>query len=290
MERRKREKEKENDLVWNSIRGRNCPICLTHLQPRYNEVAVLTRCYHAYCTQCIARWSQLRRICPLCNSLFNSWFSILNLSFRKHFLPPLHASQPRLPITTRRIVGRRIRRVDRRALQWRRSFGNPASVTALVIAQRKLEWRASIYNNIGLQPDPTTLRCLEARCNGCSPCKLFLSMLQQHPSPNKSRKDALKNEILQRIKPWIKRELEAVLGDPDPTVIVHVVTSQFIAWLEEKARMPSGQCDVGNDFIHPLRPFLHDKASTFWHELSCFGESCYNMETYDAVVQYRHLE
>ncbi|XP_019437659.1 PREDICTED: E3 ubiquitin-protein ligase Topors isoform X2 [Lupinus angustifolius] len=288
MERRKRER----NLVCDSIRDRNCPICLMNLQPRYKQVAVLARCYHAYCTHCIARWSQLRRICPLCNSFFNSWFSIHNLSsttFRKHFLPPLHDTQSHFPTTTR-IVGRRIRRVDRRALQWRRSFGNPAFVTADVIAQRKLEWRASIYNNLGLQPDPTTLRCLETRCKGCSPCKLFVSMLQRHPSPNKSRKDAVKSEILQRIEPWIKRELQAVLGDPDPTVIVHVVTSQFIAWLEEKARMPSGQCDVVDAFIHPLRPFLHDKASTFWHELSCFSESCYNMETYDAVVQYRHLE
>ncbi|KAF1887332.1 hypothetical protein Lal_00040934 [Lupinus albus] len=264
------ERRRERDIMWNSIRGGSCPICLLDLEPRFKQVVVLSRCYHAYCTHCIARWSQLRRICPLCNSHFNSWFSILNLSstpFRKHFLPPLPSTQSRLPTPTR-IVGRR-RRVDRRALQWRRSFGNPAFVTTHVIAQRKIEWRASVYNNIGLQPDPTTLRCLEARCKGCSPCRLFVFMLQQHPSPNKSRKDALKNEIIQRIEPWIRRELQAVLGDPDPTVIVHVVTSQFIAWLEEKARMPSGQCDIGDGFIHPLRPFLRDKASTFWHELRC---------------------
>ncbi|KAK7255801.1 hypothetical protein RIF29_29222 [Crotalaria pallida] len=69
--------------------------------------------------------------------------------------------------------------------------------------------------------------------------------------------------------------------------IAHVVTSQFIAWLEEKARLPSRQRNAGDSFILPLCPFLHDKTSTFWHELSCFAEGCYKMETYDAVVEYR---
>ena len=87
---------------------------------------------------------------------------------------------------------------------------------------------------------------------------------------NNSRKDAVKKEILQRIEPWIMRELQAILGDPDPTVIVHVVTSQFIAWLEEKAKLPSGQLDIGDSFISPLRPFLHDKTIIFWHELRYF--------------------
>ncbi|KAK7292305.1 hypothetical protein RIF29_08083 [Crotalaria pallida] len=97
-------------------------------------------------------------------------------------------------------------------------------------------------------------------------------------------KDVVIKEILLQIEPWIRRELQAVLGDPDPTVIVHVVTSQFIAWLEEKARLPSGQHDTS--FILPLRPFLRDKTSTFY----CFAEGCYKMETYDAVVEYRQQE
>lgn len=83
----------------------------------------------------------------------------------------------------------------------------------------------------------------------------------------KLRNSTVKEKMLQKIEPWIQRELQAVLGDPDPTIIVHVATSQFLAWMEEKAKLPSGQFDVMERFISPLRPFLRDKASIFWHEL-----------------------
>lgn len=69
--------------------------------------------------------------------------------------------------------------------------------------------------------------------------------------------------ILERIKPWIQRELQAILEDPDPTIIVHLVTSLFVARLET----PSSQLDAEDDFLSPLRPFLYEKTDLFWHEL-----------------------
>ncbi|KAF7837855.1 E3 ubiquitin-protein ligase Topors isoform X2 [Senna tora] len=125
-----------------------------------------------------------------------------------------------------------------RAMPWRRSFGQPGLASPDVIAQRKLEWRASIYNQ-RLQAVPSTLSCQEQI---------------------KSRNSTGKEKMLQKIEPWIRRELQAVLGDPDPTVIVHVATSQFFAWLAEKAKVPSGVFDVEERFISPLRPFLLDKV------------------------------
>lgn len=70
----------------------------------------------------------------------------------------------------------------------------------------------------------------------------------------------IKEKLLQKIEPWIRRELHAILGDPDPSVIVHVATSLYISSLEQQ------QID-GGSFLAPLRPFLHDKTSLFWHEL-----------------------
>ncbi|MED6182269.1 hypothetical protein PIB30_027110 [Stylosanthes scabra] len=261
-------------VIWPAIEGHSCPICLSELESRFREAAVLTRCHHAYCTDCIRRWSHVRRACPLCNSEFTSWFSILSLSsrtFRKHFLPfNSDANQPPPPLPSTRVVGRARVAVNngrsrRNALPRRRSFGRGGLVSADVIAQRKLQWRASIYNQ-RLQPDSATLRCLEPGCKGCGPCNLLLSM-GLNLLGNGTRKDAVKRDILQRIEPWIMRELQAILGDPDPTVIVHVATSQFITWLEEKAKSPSQHLHVGDSFIAPLRPFLHDEATIFWHEL-----------------------
>ncbi|GMP76713.1 hypothetical protein CsSME_00033262 [Camellia sinensis var. sinensis] len=79
--------------------------------------------------------------------------------------------------------------------------------------------------------------------------------------------NGVKDRILKRIEPWIHRELKAILGDPDPSVIVHVASSLFISGLEEKHEAPSKQFVLEDNFIEPLRPFLHERMNMFWHEL-----------------------
>ena len=77
----------------------------------------------------------------------------------------------------------------------------------------------------------------------------------------------VRERILGRIEPWIRRELQAILRDPDPSVIVRVATSLYIAMLEKKVDVSSGQADVGDRFLEELRPFLLDKTDMFWHEM-----------------------
>lgn len=98
-----------------------------------------------------------------------------------------------------------------------------------------------------------------------------------------------RERVEQRIRPWIEREMKAILGDSDPSVIVHLVTSLWILRIEEKTGDSSrGFCGEG-EFVEKLRPFLHDYAEMFWHELGCFAESPFTMEAYDSVVEYRRL-
>ncbi|KAI9123287.1 hypothetical protein K1719_006176 [Acacia pycnantha] len=284
--RRRRPEELVRKVIWPSIRGHSCPICFRNLEVHYKEAAILSVCMHAYCIECIRQWSGLKRKCPLCNANFSSWFCKLSLTsreFQKEELPLEGlARNSHQEITSSRLDAPRLLRRARvalderrnrarvalderrsRALPWRRSFGRPNSE---VIAQRKLNWRASIYKK-HLKAVP-----------------LSSSYLEQINPRNHFKRE----KTLQKIEPWIRRELQAVLGDPDPTVIVHVATSQYFAWLEEK--VSSGQFDVEERFISPLRPYLQDKARIFWHELRCYAESPYNIETYDAVVEYKKLE
>ena len=79
--------------------------------------------------------------------------------------------------------------------------------------------------------------------------------------------NGVKERILQRIEPWIRRELQAILGDTDPSIIVHVATSIYISSLEEKVNVSSGQPDMGDNFLAPLQPFLLERTNMFWHEL-----------------------
>lgn len=76
-----------------------------------------------------------------------------------------------------------------------------------------------------------------------------------------------REKIVQRIQPWIRRELQAILGDPDPSVIVHVATSLFIASLEKKNNVNSEQLNGEDSLMAPLRPFLEDKLKMFLREL-----------------------
>ena len=79
--------------------------------------------------------------------------------------------------------------------------------------------------------------------------------------------NGVKEIILQRKEPWIRRELQAILGDTDPSIIVHVATSIYIASLGLKVHVSSGQPDMGDDFLARLQCFLLDRTNMFWHEL-----------------------
>ncbi|XP_021290281.1 E3 ubiquitin-protein ligase Topors isoform X2 [Herrania umbratica] len=242
-----------------AVVGKRCPICLRNLNAR--GAAVLTGCSHAYCLGCIRKWSDLKRKCPLCNSTFDSWFYKIDLSSRKFLkqqLPALSKGKPVIHrprstlIDRRRIIERTREEMNNvnwrtRPLPWRRSFGRPGTVPAHVIEERKLQWRASVYK-----------RRLQAM-----PGSPGTSSQQNVP-----RNDCEKERILQRIKPWIRRELEAIHGDPNPSIILHVVSSLFFSRHERKYDSSSGQLCVEDDFLAPLKPFLHNWTNMFWHELS----------------------
>ncbi|KAM7485115.1 hypothetical protein LguiA_001124 [Lonicera macranthoides] len=270
-----------------SILDKSCAICLRHVDD--HRAAVITACMHAYCIECIRKWSNLKRNCPLCNSHFDSWFFRINLAsstFHKERLPPLvdearkvnhHVDvyERRTNRLTRRFTEQRIIRRPREEqytgswpsapLPRRRSFGRLGRLPRNVIAERVLQWRTSIYDqHLQALPCPTR-NCLKQAV---------------------AEKKVAKERILEKIEPWIRRELQAILCDPDPSVIVHVATSLFISSLEETRRVSSGESSVADNYLNPLQPFLLERTDPFWHELRCFAESSFNMETYDTVVDY----
>ncbi|GMP76722.1 hypothetical protein CsSME_00033279 [Camellia sinensis var. sinensis] len=145
-----------------AIRGKSCTICLNHIDHR--RAAVITTCLHAYCVDCIRRWSDLKRNCPLCNAVFDAWFSQINLSsrtFLKHKLPEISEdiwklnvealrSRRRVLVAERRVLRRSREEFDcvngrTRPLPRQRRFGRSGSESSNSVAERVLQWRASIY-------------------------------------------------------------------------------------------------------------------------------------------------
>ncbi|CAK7333097.1 unnamed protein product [Dovyalis caffra] len=257
-----------------AIRGHSCPICLKDFgEEDYRRVAVITVCLHAYCLDCIRKWSDFKRKCPLCNSEFDSWFCRISVSSRKFLTEKLPVVKEGKMVTLQADFSARDRQrlIERcraelnianrrtRPLPWRRTFGQPrpGSVDSQAIAQRKLQWRASIYNRRMHAVPISSRNCLDQVFSSKSPL-----------IENVSRDGCMKERILQRVEPWIQRELQAILEDPDPSVIVHLASSLFIASLERKSNVQLGQLGTEDNFLEPLLPFLRGWTNTFWHELS----------------------
>ncbi|KAJ8636460.1 hypothetical protein MRB53_010727 [Persea americana] len=261
-----------------SIRHNSCPICLTRIETR--KAAVIDTCMHAYCIDCIRKWSNLKRNCPLCNSRFNQLFFNISIStgnYNKLRLPNPKDEQNtksqsqrgfqsnRAEFGGRRSIPQRSHASRSRQLPWRRSFGESRNRDEF--RSRVLRWRASVYEQ-RLQAVP----------------------IRPHSRAFSHVRNGFEKErVEQRIRPWIDRELKAILGDLDPSVIVHLVASLWVSSIEEKNGDPSMGVGGKGEFVEKLRPFLHDYMDMFWHELRCFAESPFTMETYDSVVEYRRL-
>ncbi|XP_010517245.1 PREDICTED: E3 ubiquitin-protein ligase Topors [Camelina sativa] len=265
--------------IFTALQGKSCPICLENLTDR-RATAVITACKHGYCLVCIRKWSGFKRNCPLCNTRFDSWFIVSDLASRKYHKEHLPILHDRETLTyhlndqsgRRRIIPRSRHVLEKsrsrsRPLPWRRSFGRPGSAPDSVIFHRKLQWRASIYNK--------QLRAVRLHL------RRNLELVNDHA----------KDKIIERIETWIRRELQAVLGDPDPSIIVHLASALFIKRLEREDNRQSRQTGMlVEDELSSLRKFLFDKEDIFWHELRCFAESSLTMDAYDAVVEYNEVE
>ncbi|GKC45125.1 hypothetical protein Tco_1062847, partial [Tanacetum coccineum] len=91
---------------------------------------------------------------------------------------------------------------------------------------------------------------------------IYEKNLRAVPCP--SRRSLELERLLQRIESWIHRELNAILEDPNPAVLVHLVTPLFISSLEEGTSGPGG--DKIN-YLECLHRFLSERTITFWREL-----------------------
>jgi hypothetical protein len=50
----------------------SCPICLCAIDE--SKLSVLRWCMHGFCVECIEKWSNHGRFCPLCKQTFHGWY------------------------------------------------------------------------------------------------------------------------------------------------------------------------------------------------------------------------
>ncbi|KAH9328736.1 hypothetical protein KI387_000844, partial [Taxus chinensis] len=268
---RPEKRHRQNDFLKKSSSS-GCPICLGDIDR--SQLAVLTLCMHEFCLKCIETWSTLQRKCPLCKRGFDGWFYDIQGSHNyreKRLLPLREKPQSSVDGNSLRHSGEtdyqrtsqnaRVQMFGNqrgtRPLPRRRNFGNSRFISSLErrrieeerAAKRAIRWRASIYKK-GLRAIPPRLQ--------------KKTIIRENIIDNLAERERLER----RLEPWIRRELEAILGVQDLTILVHLVFSLLFAKL--KKREPKQNMDLmcgENEFIRQLEPFLGDKASLFWHEL-----------------------
>ncbi|KAI8922723.1 hypothetical protein BC831DRAFT_514843 [Entophlyctis helioformis] len=80
---------------------------------------------------------------------------------------------------------------------------------------------------------------------------------------------------LNRLVPWIRRELNALLGDGDVELVKDFIVA-MLARYEPRSDLA----------ISLLSDYLGRDAELFLHELVCFATSPFDIRAYDSVVQY----
>lgn len=86
-----------------------------------------------------------------------------------------------------------------------------------------------------------------------------------------------------RIKHWITRDLQALLGEDDVSLLADHVRGVLA---EAARRRHEGQAEVDAWAHHQLRPYVGSSVAHFWHEVRCFAGCPYTVQTYDSMVRY----
>lgn len=237
-----------------------CVVCLEKIRNR----TVLKDCQHCFCFHCIKEWAKISPTCPLCKkSLTVGLCDIKSETDYKEYVfdPPLE--RPRgYGVSYSRIPYRVVMPEDREhpSERTRRS-----GAWAARIEQREsdtIAFRASIYekklfaNYVGTNSESRYQNATDV---------LNPRLFCQYPAR------------LDRLRPWIRRDLLALLhGDiQSVNIVYHLIISLLSKYHPQT-----------EDFMAPLRPLLHDRTEHFVHELVQFARSPFSVSTYDQTVQY----
>eukprot|EP00158_Paraphelidium_tribonemae_P000198 Partr_v1_DN19343_c0_g1_i1_m57757 putative topoisomerase I binding, arginine serine-rich, E3 ubiquitin protein ligase len=245
------------------IKRMSCPICLGE----FNRRSLIQNCHHSFCFSCIVEWSRVSSQCPLCKGemgIIIHGFEVDRLE--KYQLEPPAANsdtsestaftQRQILITTEDYY-----RSTRHLAIPRRSRANRRSTSPVRPAEQQhldaMQRRRDIY-----------AQKLWVKHMGTNEHSRFRppvtpEFLQRSPS------------VAERLRPWIRRDLQALTREFDVELILH-----YVEGMMRRYPLQSALC------LDRLRLFLHDETEHFVHELLAFSRSPFDISTYDAQAQY----
>jgi len=81
--------------------------------------------------------------------------------------------------------------------------------------------------------------------------------------------------LLDRLRPWIRRDLQVILEVTEAELVLRVVEALL------KRYHPTSQM-----FMNEMYPYLHEATELFAHELVAFARSPFSVAGYDSSIEY----
>eukprot|EP00038_Savillea_parva_P017790 m.21557 g.21557 ORF g.21557 m.21557 type:complete len:487 (+) comp3905_c0_seq1:119-1579(+) len=236
------------------------PRCAVCLEP-YNDRAVLDGCFHAFCLDCITTWARQARSCPLCKAEFDTVIHTIvsNTEYATTTFGPLPTTERQGAATLHRRV---VRPTARRSTPGRTPWGDvaPSSAAASSRGAATVELRRAVYaERLVRNPTPRG---------------------RYKPRPLNPAMFSAAQGGLNRLVPWLKRELFVLIGanrDHQDFML------QLVCALLRKVGLDKHRAAVRAE----LEPFLLHNTSRFLDELASFAESPFDMVCYDQLVTYQ---
>ncbi|KAJ3146068.1 hypothetical protein HK101_002370, partial [Irineochytrium annulatum] len=259
-----------------------CPICL---QP-FEDRSSLVGCGHEFCHECLLRWGEVSRACPMCKRAFDECLHRFTTDddFYRYKFPPLAAARSKFPASEppRRGIGGWTNGVARGA--GRRPRAPRRDVAAeLERARRRYTGENDEDRRRRLWVEGRVLDGEFEEMDGEERRRFVYHhrLFARHVGAGRSgysttvtlerfRRD---QPLRARLLPWLRRELRVLLRDVD----AELVKDLTMAVME--------RFDLQSDAAAGLlRPFFQERTEQFVHECTAFLRSPFEMDVWDRVV------
>ncbi|CAG8506191.1 11285_t:CDS:1 [Acaulospora colombiana] len=221
----------------------NCPICLQNFQDR----SYLNSCFHSFCVSCIRQWLNVTPTCPLCKSK----------------------------------VGFIIHNVDEAKGTFLKDYivGNTEENEMYIKKSKLRKWIMEVSNNAKLDSKKHSSQSSMSLKTAKERVKIYSDNLLAKNIPQRLKPFVhFHNKDYDRLRPFLSRDLNAILNDSYDQVIEEYVQSIVVSYYQKyKSR---------EVIIEKLKPWLGELTEKFLEEMFKFVESGLNIETWDQLVSY----
>lgn len=247
-----------------------CAICLETIEDK----GVANSCFHSFCFLCLQKWSEIKAECPLCKQPFKSILHNIRSidDYDQYHIMPKNADmswRPSPDFNSEFLIGGQnyhrledsFQLIAYEMIHASHSVNFPTERNLFSENPSTISFRKRIYEN-GLWVKPFRYENVQHHRINCA------EFYRRYP------------QYISRLRPWLNRELFALLGDRQRQIpfVLDLILSLVTRY------------DVrSEEFFFHIVPYFQHRTSHFVHEFFNFATSLYEMDRYDHCAIYENL-